>query len=132
MSATPESLAPLRVLARKCKEAIERRDLAAVHEYDSQLHLEIAERTGNTELIRILRTLDAKLQLLRLKQQALRLKQHVPIETLSFYLDQHEILIQLIENKEIAKIDELLEKHIVHDLDARSEGSGVQIGLHLE
>jgi DNA-binding GntR family transcriptional regulator len=115
LSATPESIAPLRALARNCTQANERRDLAAVYEYDSQLHLAIAERTGNTELVRILRTLDAKLQLLRLKQ-------HVPSDILTYYLDQHIALIDLIEKKEIDKIDELLQKHIIHDLDSRSEG----------
>jgi DNA-binding GntR family transcriptional regulator len=116
LSATRESLEALRALARKCREANDRHDLAVVHECDSQLHLQIAEHTGNTELVRILQALDAKLQLLRLKQ-------HVPSDLLNVYLDQHMVLIDLIEQGKTDQIDKLLEKHIVHDLNSPSSAS---------
>jgi DNA-binding GntR family transcriptional regulator len=110
-SATPGSLQALRDIARKCKDANNLSDLATVYELDSQLHLAIAEHTGNSELIRILRTLDAKLQLVRLKQ-------HLPVETLTVYLDQHHTLIRLIENKDFDGIDDLLKMHIIHDINS--------------
>jgi DNA-binding GntR family transcriptional regulator len=108
--ATDEAFALLSELAAKCKEANKASDYAGAHEFDSQLHLGIAHRTGNLELFNLLRTLDAKLQLLRLKQ-------HLSPELLSDYFDQHETLIQQVRNKELDKIDSLLERHILHHLD---------------
>jgi DNA-binding GntR family transcriptional regulator len=108
--ATEESLTVLRDFAIRCKEANKSGDYAGAYELDSRLHLGIAQRTQNVELFNMLRTLDAKLQLLRLKQ-------HLPPGKLSVYFDQHETLIQLIQNKELPEIDALLERHIMHDLD---------------
>jgi DNA-binding GntR family transcriptional regulator len=87
-----------------------RSDYGAAYEFDSQLHLEIARNTENVELFNMLRTLDAKLQLLRLRQ-------HLPSHLLSLYFSQHETLIQLMQEKELAQIDTLLERHIMHHLD---------------
>jgi len=106
-----EHLAPLFALARKCKEANATGDYASVHEADSAIHLGIAHRTGNMELFNMLRTLDAKFQLVRLKQ-------HLPSEKLSYYLDQHETLLRLLEANEVDKIDVLLEQHVLHHLDS--------------
>jgi len=114
LTATPESLAALREAAQKCNEANRRHDLATVHELDSQIHLAMAGHTGNSELVRILSTLDAKLQLVRLKQ-------HVPSESLNVYLDQHEELMRLIEDKDFDGIDRLLELHIIHDFNTGSD-----------
>lgn len=108
--ATEEAFALLLEFATRCKEANKDADYAAAHEFDSQLHLGIAYRTGNVELFNLLRTLDAKLQLLRLKQ-------HLTPDRLSLYFDQHETLIQLVRNKDLHKIDSLLERHILHDLN---------------
>ncbi len=107
---SPEELVPLFELAGKCKAANTRGDYASVHEADSAIHLGIAHRTGNMELFNILRTLDAKFQLVRLKQ-------HLPSERLAYYLDQHEVLLHLLEDNKVDKIDELLERHVLHHLD---------------
>ena len=107
--ATPESLADLNELAVKCQDAGQSGDFAAAHEFDSKLHLGIAFRTGNAELFNMLRTLDAKLQLLRLKQ-------HLPPETLAVYFAQHETFAHLIQDRELH--DRCApEKHIMHHLD---------------
>ncbi len=110
--ATGEDLAFVEDLAIRCKESNRAADYGAAYELDSTLHLEIARRTTNVELFHMLRTIDAKLQLLRLKQ-------HLPTEMLSQYFDQHEVLIQLVGNKQLTEIDSLLERHILHDLDFR-------------
>lgn len=54
-------------VAAKCREANEGGDIVAAREFDSRLHLGVAEFTGTVELFRMLRTLDAKLQLVPLK-----------------------------------------------------------------
>jgi len=108
--ATPEDLAFLHDVAVRCKESNRAEDYGGAYELDSLLHLEIARRTTNRELFHMLRTIDAKLQLLRLKQ-------HLPPEKLSGYFDQHEVLIQLVGARQLAEIDALLERHILHDLD---------------
>ncbi len=107
--ATPELLAPLHELASRCDEANRRGDYASVHEADSAIHLGIARRTGNAELFNMLTTLDAKFQLVRLKQ-------HLPSDKLSSYLAQHEMLVSLLERNAVQEIDELLEQHILHHL----------------
>ncbi|MGA2547352.1 MAG: GntR family transcriptional regulator [Rectinemataceae bacterium] len=108
-AANDASYARLYELARNCREANDSGDYAAAYEYDSTLHREIARGTGNKELYAMLQMLDAKLQLLRLKQ-------HLPHNTLAEYFSQHEKLVRLLANKEFQKIDELLEVHIMHDL----------------
>jgi len=108
--ASGDALAQLRDLSRKCKEANQNGDYAAAHEIDSTLHLEIARATGNGELLEMLQMLDAKLQLLRLKQ-------HLLHTALSGYFSQHDRLLELLEQKDLPKIDALLEEHIMHDLN---------------
>lgn len=108
--AAEDSLASLHDLAFKCTEANKAGDYGAAYEFDSMLHLEIARSTGNIELFSMLRTLDAKLQLLRLKQ-------HLPSHLLSMYFSQHETLIQLMHDKRLSEIESLLERHIMHHLD---------------
>jgi DNA-binding GntR family transcriptional regulator len=103
------SLPGLYELARKCREANDRGDFAGAHEHDSALHLELARLAGNQELLEMLQMLDAKLQLLRLRQ-------HLPRPELSKYFAQHDVLLKLLERKDLAQIDALLESHIVHDL----------------
>ncbi|MGA2639536.1 MAG: GntR family transcriptional regulator [Spirochaetia bacterium] len=108
--ATDSSLTLLRGLAAGCSQALEVGDFAGAFELDSRLHLGIAQHTGNVELFNMLRNLDAKLQLLRLKQ-------HLPPTLLSVYNEQHETLLELVRNKELPEIDGLLERHILHHLD---------------
>ncbi len=107
---TQADLPQLYDLSRKGREAIEAGDFAAAHEHDSALHLDIARRTGNRELLEMLSMLDAKLQLLRLKQ-------HLPRPELSRYYAQHDQLLKLLGRKDLAGIDALLENHILHDLN---------------
>ena len=54
--------------------------------------------------------LDAKLQLLRLKQ-------HLPRTELSKYFAQHDVIVKLLEQRDLVKLDGLLEGHILHDLN---------------
>jgi len=107
---TESRVEELRRLSRRCIEANRKADIASAHEFDSMLHLEIARATGNAELYRMLGMLDAKLQLLRLKQS-------IPSERLSHYFSQHEKLIDLLAAGDLAALEKMLDEHIVHDLD---------------
>ena len=107
---TEENLNDLRRLSEKCIQANLSADIASAHEFDSRLHLEIARATNNEELYRMLGMLDAKLQLLRLKQS-------IPSDRLSHYFNQHEILLKHLTSGNVSALDSLLDEHIVHDLD---------------
>ncbi len=107
---TEKQVEELRKLSARCVEANRRSDIAAAHELDSMLHLEIARATGNVELFRMLSMLDAKLQLLRLRQS-------IPSARLSQYFNQHERLIELLAAGDVEALDRLLDEHIVHDLE---------------
>jgi len=111
--ATPASFPKLYETSEKCKRACAMGDYASAHESDSLLHLSIAQATGNKELYTALYKLDAKLQLLRLKQ-------HLSREALNFYFDQHEELLKLLAKGDLVKVETLLEKHILHDLQLSS------------
>jgi DNA-binding GntR family transcriptional regulator len=108
--ATGDAFAPLYRLSRQCQDANEKGDYATAHEFDSTLHLAIARTTGNRELLEMLQMLDAKLQLLRLKQ-------HLQHQALSGYFSQHDRLLKLLEQQDVNQLDELLEEHIMHDLN---------------
>ena len=110
--ATADDIGFLMDVAIRCMESNRAADYGGAYELDSKLHLEIARRTTNVELFHMLHTIDAKLQLLRLKQ-------NLPPEMLSRYFDQHETLIRLVESKQLDGIDSLLERHILHDLEFR-------------
>lgn len=107
---TPEILNELRQLNNRCIKANKSSDIASAYEFDSALHLAVARATGNEELYHMLGMLDAKLQLLRLKQS-------VPSDRLSHYFDQHETLLSLLAEDKLEELDELLDEHIFHDLD---------------
>lgn len=103
------ALPQLHDLARRCKEAIESGDLAAAHEHDSALHLAIAQRTGNAQLLEMLSMLDAKLRLLRLRQ-------HLPRLELAKYYAQQDQLLKLLEKRDLEKAEAFLEGLIMHEL----------------
>lgn len=106
---TGEDIRVLRNLARDCSRLLREGAKAEEFELDSAFHLEIARRTGNAHLYEVIERLDAKVQLLRLRQRT-------PIERLTEYVDQHEELINLMEARDCNGLCKLLENHIMHDL----------------
>ena len=67
-SATEEDCVALWKLVEACERSVASGDLAKAFESDSQLHLEMARRTGNEYLYDIMERLDAKVQLCRISR----------------------------------------------------------------
>ncbi len=107
-NAKPEDYATLREISEKCMELSQMGDKAALFEMDSQFHLTIAKKCGNSCLYEIFEKLDARIQLLRLNQK-------LETETLTDYIKQHNILISALENGEENLIESILNTHIMHD-----------------
>ena len=66
--ATDEDVAALRELHGQCRDLLDAGDVAGLFEKDSELHLEIARRSGNPFLLEMMLRLDATVQLGRLQQ----------------------------------------------------------------
>lgn len=107
---TEEDFEALEQLAKECDRLLLTGDLASTFEKDSQLHLEIAGRTGNRHLYELFEKIDAKMQLLRLIL-------HLPIKELTKFIGQHKEIIHhmKIHDKETAV--KLMTKHIMEQLD---------------
>ena len=93
--------------AADCQYALNVGDRAKAFELDSLSHVSLIDLAENKALSDTYRVLDAKVQLLRIKQD-------LPEDKLSYYLMQHTTLIQLIKNgkKQDAKV--LIAEHITH------------------
>lgn len=93
--------------AADCQYALSMNNRAKAFELDSMFHVALIKTANNTAFTDIYERLDAKIQLLRIRQNE-------PNERLLEYLMQHSRLIELIKdgNKEEAK--NLLQTHILH------------------
>jgi len=107
---TPEVLADLEGYVGRCRDAMDSGDYATAFEQDSLFHQRIASSTGNMELLHILKTLDSKIQLVRVNR-------HLPADIMQYTYTEHETLLRLLAEKNMRKIDTLLQKHIMHHLD---------------
>ncbi len=97
----------LKRLSTECLSLISTGDLSHVFEKDSQLHLEIARRSGNQNLYKILENLDAKIQLVRLR---------ICVDPLEVAKDiqQHEEILNRIRDHDVAAAVLLMESHILN------------------
>ena len=108
-SGTEEDFSVLEKLAQECHEQVEKGDLAGTFEKDSQLHLEIAKRTGNRHLYEIFEKIDAKVQLLRLVV-------HLPVEELQMFIGQHRDIIEALKRHDKSAAESLMKTHILQQL----------------
>ncbi|PIE35238.1 GntR family transcriptional regulator [candidate division KSB3 bacterium] len=106
---TEEDFAAVEKLAQECHECIQKEDIAATFEKDSQLHLEIAKRSGNRHLYEIFEKIDAKVQLLRLVV-------HLPVEKLKMFINQHRAIIEALRKHDSSKAEALMKAHILQQL----------------
>lgn len=96
--------------AGECEEMLEAGDIAGAFERDSQLHLEIVRRTGNSHLYDIFEKLDAKVQLSRLEI-------HLPVEVLRRFIGQHDQLIRTIRSGDTVQARDRMRHHILDQLE---------------
>jgi DNA-binding GntR family transcriptional regulator len=106
---TEEDFTVLEQLAQECQKHIEKGDIAGTFEKDSQLHLEIAKRTGNRHLYEIFEKIDAKVQLLRLVV-------HLPVEELKMFIGQHREIIETLRKHDKPAAESLMKAHILQQL----------------
>lgn len=107
---TEEDFEALEQLAKECDRLLLTGDLASTFEKDSQLHLEIAGRTGNRHLYELFEKIDAKMQLLRLIL-------HLPIKELTKFIGQHKEIIYYMKIHDKETAVKLITKHIMEQLD---------------
>ncbi len=107
---TKEDFKDLDLLAKECNALIAEGDIAATFERDSQLHLEISRRTGNSHLYEICEKLDAKLQLLRLVLK-------IPLGKLKVYVKQHDEIIDAMRRRDKELAIRLMKHHIMNQLN---------------
>jgi len=100
----------LEILAHECQQFLRAGDVASTFEKDSQLHLEIARRTGNRHLYELFEKIDAKMQLLRLVL-------HLPIKELTRFVGQHTAIIQAMKSHQPDESVVLISQHILGQLD---------------
>lgn len=105
-----EDFEALERLAKECNGFISAGDFGSTFEKDSQLHLEIARRTGNRHLYEICEKLDAKIQLLRL---VLRL----PLEKVKVYVRHHEDIIAAMKRRDKELAVSLMKHHVMNQLN---------------
>lgn len=103
--ATPQDCRALRELAVACQSLAQADDPAAVFEKDSQLHKEIARRSGNSCLLEFMERLDAKVQLCRLVNCL------TPAH-IATAVAQHEPIIDAIGRHDADAAAELMVRHV--------------------
>jgi len=99
----------LEEIANAARIALEDNNKANYFKADSLFHLTAAEYCGNKELATVYKRFDGRVQLLRIAQ-------HVSIERLEIYMNQHFDIIKMLKDNKCSAIDELLSIHIIHDL----------------
>lgn len=102
------SLTTLSRYANDCERALKVGDRAKVFELDSLFHTTLANTSENTAAINTYERLDAKIQLLRITQNEKE-------DELLYYLKQHKVLLELLENRKIDEAKALMYEHIIHD-----------------
>lgn len=98
-------LAPLRDIADRAVKQQEYGNVAEAYLLDSAFHLELARQGGNATLLGILERLDAKNQLVRLRAQ-------MTIETYRKFLLEHHAIIGLLDAGDGRGLLALLATHI--------------------
>ncbi|MDR1317631.1 MAG: GntR family transcriptional regulator [Spirochaetales bacterium] len=114
---TPDDINRLRELTSTCISYIENGDRGEAFETDGVFHLEIAKRCGNPYVYNILKTLDAKIQLIRIINCTNCAIIHSDIEI-------HFQIIEAIENHDTKSASSLMRRHIGNFVDHTSPAEG--------
>ncbi len=104
-NATEEDCEVFRSISDECVSLAERGDKAAVYEKHSDLHLEMARRTGNPYLYEMMKSIDVKVQLLRV---AGYVKTEEILENLTF----HPQILDAISRHDRIRAEQLMQQHL--------------------
>jgi DNA-binding GntR family transcriptional regulator len=104
-TATAEDIERFRTIEQSCVELAENNDTAGVFEAHSELHLEMAKRTGNPYLYEMMKSIDLKVQFLRASGY---MSSQEIFENLSY----HDAIINALSNHDKEKAQELMVQHI--------------------
>ncbi|MBL8028731.1 MAG: GntR family transcriptional regulator [Fibrobacteres bacterium] len=107
--ATDDDIAALGNLLADCHTTFDKGDIGGFYEKDSQFHIEIAKRTGNSFLVIAMESLDAKVQLSRLVKP-------LNTEEVRSALAEHDELFAILKSKDIQAAQKHIEKHINSNL----------------
>ena len=103
---TDEDYEDLMQLQQRCISALEKHDLVDLFEMDSQFHLELARRSGNTFLKEAYKKIDSKVQLLRSIEYS-ESKQILPILTM------HSSILDCLRGEDLEGAIDLMRKHVL-------------------
>ncbi len=94
--------------AASCERALERGEKEPCFELDSQFHICLVDIAGNATLSELYRHLDARIQLLRVKQG-------LSEGTLKMFIAQHGELLFLLQEERTEEAAALIRYHILHE-----------------
>jgi DNA-binding GntR family transcriptional regulator len=108
--AAREDIDHLTALADKCVQDTQNGDLGEAYERDGLFHLEIAKRCGNPYIYSILKTIDAKLHLIRIISCS-------NLKVMSEDIKIHYQIIHAIAGRDPGIAAQLIKKHIKNFID---------------
>ena len=109
--ATPEKIRTLRMLVEKVKEAGCDQSIVAMIEADTRFHDHLFQMSGNLTLHRMINDL-------RNRSQIIRFAAWSSPDVLNRIFEEHERIVDAIESRDIARLDNLVERHIGHAKEA--------------
>ncbi|MDR1626925.1 MAG: GntR family transcriptional regulator [Spirochaetia bacterium] len=111
-----EDIESLSRIANECVAHIEMGNRAEAFEVDGLFHLEIAKRCGNPYVYSVMKTLDAKIQLIRITNCVNHDIIHSDVEI-------HFQLIEAIKNHDAKNAAAIMRRHIGNFVDHNSQAS---------
>jgi DNA-binding GntR family transcriptional regulator len=104
---TVEEIKALRKLVEKIKEASCEKNIVATIEADTRFHDHLFQLSGNLTLHRMINDL-------RNRSQIIRYSAWSSPDVLNQIFEEHEQIVDAIESRDIAKLNNLVERHIGH------------------
>lgn len=110
-NSTAEEIKTLRILAENIKEANEKKNIVAMIEADTNFHDHLFQLSGNLTLHRMINDL-------RNRSQIIRYAAWSSPDVLNRIFEEHEWVVDAIESRNVAQLNNLVEKHIGHAKEA--------------
>ena len=106
-NATVENIETLRMLIEKIKEASCEKNIVAMIEADTNFHDHLFQLSGNLTLHRMINDL-------RNRSQIIRYAAWSSPDVLNRIFEEHEWIVDAIESRDVAQLNNLVERHIGH------------------